>query len=165
VSDSTDFDVLIPFLEHLGLRLLEIGGGRARVRFDPKPEHLNSWKAIHGGGVMTVLDAALSSACRSLDEECVGATTVELKVNFIGAARGAVIAEGRAQRAGARCSRRASCLIAKARPAKATAPSNWCIHRRAARVRRRHHARAGAVLPAFGLPRFAALALALVALV
>ena len=96
----TDFDVLIPFLEHLGLRLLEIGGGRARVRFDPRPEHLNSWKAIHGGGVMTVLDAALSSACRSLDRECVGATTVELKVNFVAAARGPVIAEGRAQRAG-----------------------------------------------------------------
>ncbi|HEY7759613.1 MAG TPA: hypothetical protein VIA64_09385, partial [Burkholderiales bacterium] len=45
MSDGTDFDVLIPFLEHLGLHLLEIGGGRARVGFDPKPEHLNSWKA------------------------------------------------------------------------------------------------------------------------
>jgi uncharacterized protein (TIGR00369 family) len=100
VSGGSDFDVLIPFLEHLGLRLLEIGGGRARVGFDPKPEHLNSWKAIHGGGVMTVLDAALSSASRSLDEACIGATTVELKVNFIAAARGPVIAEGRAQRAG-----------------------------------------------------------------
>jgi uncharacterized protein (TIGR00369 family) len=100
VSGGSDFDVLIPFLEHLDLRLLEIGGGRARVGFDPKPEHLNSWKAIHGGGVMTVLDAALSSASRSLDEACIGATTVELKVNFIAAARGPVIAEGRAQRAG-----------------------------------------------------------------
>jgi len=100
VADGTDFDVLIPFLEHLGLRLLEIGGGRARVGFDPRPEHLNSWKAIHGGGVMTVLDAALSSACRSLDEACIGATTVELKVNFVAAARAPVIAEGRAQRAG-----------------------------------------------------------------
>jgi uncharacterized protein (TIGR00369 family) len=100
VADGTNFDVLIPFLEHLGLRLLEIGGGRARVGFEPKPEHMNSWKAIHGGGVMTTLDAALTCACRSLDQACVGATTVEIKVNFIAAARGPVIAEGRAQRAG-----------------------------------------------------------------
>jgi uncharacterized protein (TIGR00369 family) len=100
VSDRSGFDVLIPFLEHLGFRLLEIGGGRARVGFDPKPEHMNSWKAIHGGGVMSILDAALSSACRSLDDECIGATTVEMKANFIAPARGAVVAEGRAQRAG-----------------------------------------------------------------
>jgi uncharacterized protein (TIGR00369 family) len=100
VSHRSDFDVLIPFVEHLGLRMLEIGGGRARVGFDPKPEHMNSWKAIHGGGVMTVLDVALSSACRSLDDECIGATTVEMKANFIAPARGAVVAEGRAQRAG-----------------------------------------------------------------
>ena len=100
MSAASDFDVLIPFLEHLGLRLLEIGGGRARVAFDPKPEHMNSWNAIHGGGVMTVLDAALSSACRSLDQRCIGATTVEMKANFLAPARGAVVAEGRAQRAG-----------------------------------------------------------------
>jgi uncharacterized protein (TIGR00369 family) len=100
VSDRTDFDVLIPFVEYLGLRMLEKGGGSARVGFDPRPEHMNSWQAIHGGGVMTLLDAALSSACRSLDDDCIGATTVEMKVNFLAPARGPVIAEGRAQRAG-----------------------------------------------------------------
>jgi len=42
----------------------------------------------------------LASAWRSLDEECNGALTVEIKVNFIAAATGIVLAEGRAQRAG-----------------------------------------------------------------
>jgi uncharacterized protein (TIGR00369 family) len=99
-TGAGDFDVLIPFVEHLGFRLLEKSGGRARVAFRPGPEHLNSWNAIHGGGVMTLLDVALSSACRGLDTACIGATTVEMKVNFIGPARGEVVAEGRAQRAG-----------------------------------------------------------------
>lgn len=94
------FDILIPFVEHLGLRLLDKAGGRARVGFEPKAEHLNSWQAIHGGAVLTLLDVALSSASRSLDERCIGATTVEMKANFLAPAIGAVIAQGRAQRAG-----------------------------------------------------------------
>jgi uncharacterized protein (TIGR00369 family) len=49
---------------------------------------------------MTLLDVALASAGRSLDDACNGALTVEMKVNFIAAASGPVQAEGRAQRAG-----------------------------------------------------------------
>ncbi|MCW5620984.1 MAG: PaaI family thioesterase, partial [Burkholderiales bacterium] len=71
-----------------------------RIAFEPLPEHLNSWNGIHGGVVMAVLDTALSSAARSLDTTCSGATTVEMKTNFLAAARGAVVAEGCAQRAG-----------------------------------------------------------------
>jgi uncharacterized protein (TIGR00369 family) len=95
-----DFDIVIPFVEHLGLRLLEKADGQARIGFDPRPEHFNSWNAIHGGAVMTLLDVALSSAARSLDPACIGATTVEMKVNFLAAATGPVLADGRAQRAG-----------------------------------------------------------------
>ena len=54
----------MPFVALLGLRLEEKRDGMARVAYAPKPEHLNSWNAIHGGAMMTLLDAALSSACR-----------------------------------------------------------------------------------------------------
>jgi len=94
------FDILIPFVEHLGIRLLEKGGGRVLIRLDPLPEHLNSWQGVHGGVLMTMLDVALSSASRSLDAACIGATTVELKVNFLGRAMGSIFGEGRAQRTG-----------------------------------------------------------------
>jgi len=97
---ESNFDIDMPFVGHLGLRLLEKRDGTARVAFDPKPEHFNSWNAIHGGAVMTLLDVALSSACRALDEACVGCVTVEMKVNFIAAAKGPVVAEAHAQRAG-----------------------------------------------------------------
>jgi uncharacterized protein (TIGR00369 family) len=96
----SDFDIYMPLVEHLGFRLLEKRDGTARVGYDPKPEHFNSWQAIHGGAVMALLDVALSSACRALDENCIGCLTVEIKVNFIGAATGSVTAEARAQRAG-----------------------------------------------------------------
>jgi uncharacterized protein (TIGR00369 family) len=97
---TTNFDIYIPFVEHLGIELLEKANGTMRLRFVARPEHLNSWSGIHGGVLMTLLDVALGSASRSLDVACVGATTIELKANFLSAASDVVLGEGRAQRAG-----------------------------------------------------------------
>jgi uncharacterized protein (TIGR00369 family) len=97
---ATNFDIHVPFVEHLGLQLLQKADGRSLIQFDPRPEHLNSWQGVHGGVLLAVLDVALSSAARSLDPACIGATTVEMKTNFLAVATGAILIEGRAQRAG-----------------------------------------------------------------
>lgn len=97
---SINFDITMPFVELLGFELLHKRDGVARVKLEPGPDHLNSWKSLHGGVVMTLLDVALSSSARALDETCTGCATVEMKTNFLASARGTVIAEGRAQRAG-----------------------------------------------------------------
>jgi uncharacterized protein (TIGR00369 family) len=94
------FDIDIPFVHLLGIELLEKADGRARIGFTPAPDHLNSWKGIHGGVVMSLLDTALSTASRSLDPACIGCSTVEMKTNFLAAATGPVVTIGRAQRAG-----------------------------------------------------------------
>lgn len=99
-EQKAGFNIHVPFVEHLGVRILEKGEGTVRLRLDPRPELTNSWGSLHGGVLMTLLDVALASAGRSLDENCNGALTVEMKVNFIAAAMGAVVGEGRAQRAG-----------------------------------------------------------------
>lgn len=97
---ATNFDILIPFVEHLGIQMLEKADGRVSLRLDPVPEHLNSWKGVHGGVLMTLLDVSISSAARALDPACIGASTVEIKVNFLAAATGSMFAQGQAQRAG-----------------------------------------------------------------
>ena len=74
--------------------------GLARLRMEPRPEFENSWGSMHGGVLLALLDTALATAGRSLDPRCNGAMTVELKTNFIAAAIGPVLAEGRAIRAG-----------------------------------------------------------------
>jgi uncharacterized protein (TIGR00369 family) len=94
------FDIRIPFVDLLGIELLEKAAGHARIGFTPVPDHLNSWNGIHGGVVMSLLDTALSTASRSLDPDCIGCTTVEMKTNFLAAASGPVFTVGRAQRAG-----------------------------------------------------------------
>lgn len=97
---SINFDITMPFIELLGFELLHKKDGVARIKLEPTAEHLNSWNSLHGGVVMTLLDVALSSSARALDATCSGCATVEMKTNFLAGARGAVIAEGRAQRAG-----------------------------------------------------------------
>lgn len=99
-QQKAGFDIHVPFVEHLGMQITEKKNGLVRLRLDPRPELENSWGSLHGGVLMTLLDVALASAGRALDDNCNGALTVEMKVNFIAAATGPVLGEGRAQRAG-----------------------------------------------------------------
>ena len=99
-EQKAGFNIHVPFVEHLGIRIIERAEGMVKLRLDPRPELANSWGSVHGGVLMTMLDVALASAGRALDENCNGALTVEMKVNFIAAASGPVLGEGRAQRAG-----------------------------------------------------------------
>ncbi|HWQ39632.1 MAG TPA: PaaI family thioesterase [Burkholderiales bacterium] len=99
-AQKAGFDIHVPFVEHLGIRITDKQPGMVRLRLEPRAEFDNSWGSVHGGVLMTMLDVALASAGRSLDERCNGALTVEIKVNFITAAKGPVLGEGRAQRAG-----------------------------------------------------------------
>jgi len=99
-TQKAGFHIHVPFVEHLGVRILHSEPGIVRLRLDPRAELENSWGSMHGGVLMTLLDVALASAGRSLDEDCNGALTVEMKVNFIAAATGTMLAEGRAQWAG-----------------------------------------------------------------
>ena len=99
-QQKAGFDIHVPFVEHLGMQITEKKSGLVRLRLDPRPELENSWGSLHGGVLMTLLDVALASAGRALDDSCNGALTVEMKVNFIAAATGPVLGEGRAQRAG-----------------------------------------------------------------
>ena len=96
---STDADPLAeriaPFPAHLGIRLVEKATGRAVMELDLQPHMFNVWDAGHGGVIMTLLDATLSMAARTMDPNATGALTVEMKVSFIGMASGTLRAEAR----------------------------------------------------------------------
>ena len=88
-------DRLAPFAEHLGIRLRDTTEGSAVMELELQPHMVNVWDSGHGGVIMTLLDATLSMAARSMDAGASGALTVELKVSFIGAASGMLRAEAR----------------------------------------------------------------------
>jgi len=51
-----------PMLEHLGIRLVEVGAGRAAFEIDIDARHLNRQGSLQGGVAATLLDAACGYA-------------------------------------------------------------------------------------------------------
>jgi uncharacterized protein (TIGR00369 family) len=88
-----EFGVDIPFVEHLGFELKVFDGGLSELRYDPKPEHLNSFGVTHGGALMTLLDVVMAVAARSVHKES-GVVTIEMKTSFMQPARGPLTAKG-----------------------------------------------------------------------
>jgi len=85
----------IPFIESLGVGLVEMADGRARATMTPRPEHMNSWAVVHGGVLMTLLDFVMAMAGRSARAELSregakagGNLTVEMKTTFIRPGKG-----------------------------------------------------------------------------
>jgi uncharacterized protein (TIGR00369 family) len=82
----------IPFLDHLGVEVVEFGGGRATLEMLVLDHHCNSMKVSHGGVVMTMLDAGMAIAGRAAHtddyESDVNCLTVEMKTTFIAPGRG-----------------------------------------------------------------------------
>ena len=53
------------FARHLGVEMLDFGGGRARARMAIDKHHLNSAGTVHGGAIFSLADAVFSVASNS----------------------------------------------------------------------------------------------------
>ena len=73
----------IPFLQELGIKVLESGGGQAQVELTLQACHLNGWQVAHGGVIMTLLDNVMSLAGRSMEPDIRGGVTIEMKTSFM----------------------------------------------------------------------------------
>ena len=100
LNGNPEFGVQIPFVEHLGIRLVEQNETRAVIRLEKRPEFLNSGGSTHGGLIMTMLDLAMASAVRGRHKLAASVLTVDISVGFIAASTGEIIAEGRVLNAG-----------------------------------------------------------------
>jgi len=92
----TTFPVAVPFVDHLGARLLACADGTAHTELDLAPHHCNSFGVAHGGVLMTLLDVTMAMAGRSrlhhVDDEQAGLVTIEMKTTFLEPAQGPRIA-------------------------------------------------------------------------
>ena len=97
---KSGLDIFIPFAERLGIRLIQRAVGDVILELDLNEDHMNSWQMAHGGVIMSMLDIAMATSAKSLDDASSDAATVELKTNFLKAATGRITARALAQRAG-----------------------------------------------------------------
>lgn len=80
----------VPFLKLLGVRCLRADLGEGEVVLSLKPEHNNSWEVAHGGVLLTLMDVGMAIAARAGDAAGRGVVTIELKTNFMQAAKGVI---------------------------------------------------------------------------
>lgn len=73
----------IRFWATLGMKLIDAGGGRARVRLPFAPPLANGAGVMHGGAVFAAADAATGVAAMGLLAPDETLTTIEMKINFI----------------------------------------------------------------------------------
>ena len=97
---KSGLDIYIPFAEKLGVRMVHRHVGDVGLELELIDDHMNSWQMAHGGVIMSMFDIVMGMSAKTLDDASSGATTVELKTNFLKAATGRVTARALAQRAG-----------------------------------------------------------------
>jgi len=76
------------FAEYVGIELMEITPGKAKVRLKIRPEHLNGVDVVHGGTIFTLADFAFAVASNSHGTIALG---INASISYLKAARGGVL--------------------------------------------------------------------------
>lgn len=94
----------VPYWATIGVTVDEVyGPGHVTLKLSMQPAILNRREVIHGGAIMSLIDAAGGGAVRTLtpaDQVAPGFPTTDINVTFVSAARGDVRATGRVVRRG-----------------------------------------------------------------
>ena len=86
-----------PYFELLSMKIKDAGAGFSVLEIDLAEKHLQPFGFVHGGVFASIIDAAVFWALfYMIEDQKAGATTVDLKLNYLApAASGKLIAKGR----------------------------------------------------------------------
>jgi len=86
-----------PYLESLGVEVLQYGDGKATMALLLRPEFMNSWEVAQGGISMTLMDVAMGLAARTAIPDAKSSATVDMSTSFLlpaGKAGETIVAKG-----------------------------------------------------------------------
>lgn len=85
-----------PYFELQSMRLVDVGIGFSHLEIDLGKKHLQPFGFVHGGVFASIIDAACFWAIfHNIEDQRAGATTVDLKLNYLApAVSGKLIAKG-----------------------------------------------------------------------
>ena len=89
-SLDTPKDIEVPFLKLLGVKLNKMSDGEGVVSLTIEEKHLNTWGTVHGGALLTLIDAAMAIAARAGDPDDRSVVTIELKNMFMLSPKGSI---------------------------------------------------------------------------
>jgi len=81
----------IGFLEYIGGELMDLGDGYAQLAFEIRPHHTQHLGVVHGGAIATLADHCGWYAVISELEKGFTSVTIELKINYLKPAKGALL--------------------------------------------------------------------------
>ena len=86
-----------PFFELLSMKIVDVGPGFSVVEIELSQKHLQPFGFVHGGVFAAIVDAAAFWAVfYQIENQNAGATTVDIKLNYLApAVSGKLIAKGR----------------------------------------------------------------------
>jgi len=86
-----------PYFELLSMKIKDVGPGFSVLEIDLAQKHLQPFGMVHGGVFASIIDAAAFWALfYEIEDQNAGATTVDLKLNYLApAASGKLVARGR----------------------------------------------------------------------
>lgn len=90
---------MMPYHRLLGIQRNEVANGESEVRMPFQDSLLNSLGIVHGGAIMSLLDAALGAAVGSAMPG-VKTVTAEMNVSFLAPCRTGVVAFGHVVKTG-----------------------------------------------------------------
>ncbi|MGB4703093.1 MAG: PaaI family thioesterase [Syntrophomonadaceae bacterium] len=90
-----------PFYKLIGIQLTALGPGEAEIQLKAAPQHTNPLGLLHGGVLMSIADAAMGNAIRSLG---IKGVTADCSISFLASASldGLLLAKGKVVKAGKR---------------------------------------------------------------
>ncbi len=89
------------FIQHMGIKLVEVDHGSCRLELDTAPTHLQQHGFVHAGVIATLADHGAGGAARSAVAEGKDVITIEFKINFLKPApAGKLVCQSRVLRAG-----------------------------------------------------------------
>jgi uncharacterized protein (TIGR00369 family) len=90
---------LSPFGRHLGVKVLEVGDGFARIKLPYRPELTNPAGKLHGGAIATAADTAMAVAIGEVLGGPARHSTVKLEIRYKASVTdGEIIAEAKVMR-------------------------------------------------------------------
>lgn len=85
---AIELETLMPFTQHLGIRIEKRDKDQIIGQLDVKPELCTTGEIMHGGAIMSFADSlGAIAAFHNLPEGSKGTTTIESKTNFLGGAK------------------------------------------------------------------------------